>query len=88
MSISLRGYSSRIHTSLLVLIKSTLFESKLIVLLWEPIMTVYSVGNISHVHFAADVFSLPLKTAEHPHSLFTVSRHHLSPILRLYRGGT
>ena len=36
-----------------------------------PKLNMSSVGNITHVHFAAEVFSLPLKTAEHPHGLFT-----------------
>ncbi|KAF2087527.1 putative fatty acid oxygenase PpoC [Saccharata proteae CBS 121410] len=31
----------------------------------------HSVGNIAHVHFASNVFSLPLKTKEHPHGIFT-----------------
>ncbi|KAL8832166.1 MAG: hypothetical protein Q9191_000439 [Dirinaria sp. TL-2023a] len=30
-----------------------------------------SVGNIAHIHFAANVFSLPLKTDEHPHGVYT-----------------
>ncbi|TKA77124.1 hypothetical protein B0A49_03229 [Cryomyces minteri] len=29
------------------------------------------VGNLAHVHFAANVFSLPLKTKEHPRGIFT-----------------
>ncbi|THC88806.1 hypothetical protein EYZ11_011744 [Aspergillus tanneri] len=29
------------------------------------------VGNLAHVHFAASVFSLPLKCQKHPHSIFT-----------------
>ena len=29
------------------------------------------VGNLAHVHFAANVFSLPLKTEEHPRGIFT-----------------
>ncbi|KAK7510648.1 fatty acid oxygenase [Phyllosticta citriasiana] len=29
------------------------------------------VGNLAHVHFASNVFSLPLKTAEHPKGIFT-----------------
>ncbi|KAI9888686.1 MAG: hypothetical protein M1814_006542 [Vezdaea aestivalis] len=29
------------------------------------------VGNLAHVHFAANVFSLPLKTAEHPRGVYT-----------------
>jgi hypothetical protein len=41
-----------------------------------------SVGNITHVHFAADVFSLPLKTAEHPHGLFT--EHELYMVLAAF----
>ena len=32
---------------------------------------VRSVGNLAHVHFAANVFSLPLKTEEHPHGVYT-----------------
>ena len=34
-----------------------------------------SVGNLAHIHFAADVFSLPLKTAENPHGIY--SEHEL-----------
>ncbi|KAL9134531.1 MAG: hypothetical protein Q9175_004283 [Cornicularia normoerica] len=30
-----------------------------------------SVGNLAHVHFAANVFSLPLKTEEHPHGVYS-----------------
>lgn len=30
-----------------------------------------SVGNIAHVHFAANVFSLPLKTEEHPRGVYS-----------------
>ncbi|KAK4694208.1 linoleate 10R-lipoxygenase, partial [Lecanoromycetidae sp. Uapishka_2] len=29
------------------------------------------VGNLAHVHFAANVFSLPLKTEEHPHGIYS-----------------
>ena len=29
------------------------------------------VGNLAHVHFCAEMFSLPLKTAEYPHGIFT-----------------
>lgn len=29
------------------------------------------VGNLAHVHFAAEMFSLPLKTEEYPHGVFT-----------------
>ncbi|KAI9845144.1 MAG: hypothetical protein M1837_005029 [Sclerophora amabilis] len=29
------------------------------------------VGNISHIHFAANVFSLPLKTEDHPRGVFS-----------------
>lgn len=31
----------------------------------------FSVGNLAHVHFAANVFSLPLKTEEHPHGVYS-----------------
>ncbi|KAK7569898.1 heme peroxidase [Phyllosticta citricarpa] len=37
------------------------------------------VGNMVHVHFAADLFSLPLKTKEHPYGVFT--EHELYLIL-------
>jgi linoleate 10R-lipoxygenase len=30
-----------------------------------------SIGNLAHVHFAANVFSLPLKSKEHPKGVFT-----------------
>ncbi|KAI9372316.1 heme peroxidase [Aspergillus egyptiacus] len=30
-----------------------------------------SVGNLAHVHFASGVFSLPLKTQQNPHGIFT-----------------
>lgn len=33
--------------------------------------TNFSVGNLAHVHFAAQMFSLPLKTAEHPHMIYS-----------------
>ena len=29
------------------------------------------VGNLAHVHFASNIFSLPLKTEEHPRGIFT-----------------
>ncbi|KAF2474572.1 putative fatty acid oxygenase PpoC [Lindgomyces ingoldianus] len=29
------------------------------------------VGNLAHVHFASNIFSLPLKTAEWPHGIFS-----------------
>ncbi|KAL6229356.1 hypothetical protein BDW75DRAFT_235267 [Aspergillus navahoensis] len=29
------------------------------------------VGNLAHVHFASNIFSLPLKTAQHPHGVLT-----------------
>ncbi|KAI9680215.1 MAG: hypothetical protein M1829_001452 [Trizodia sp. TS-e1964] len=29
------------------------------------------IGNLTHIHFAANVFSLPLKTAEHPRGVYT-----------------
>ncbi|KAL3493260.1 hypothetical protein BJX62DRAFT_223926 [Aspergillus germanicus] len=29
------------------------------------------VGNLAHVHFASNIFSLPLKTNENPHGVFT-----------------
>jgi len=34
-------------------------------------LTKRSVGNIAHVHFAANVFSLPLKTEAHPHGVYS-----------------
>ena len=34
-------------------------------------LTVDSVGNLAHVHFASNVFSLPLKTEEHPRGIYT-----------------
>ena len=34
-------------------------------------LIIYSVGNLAHVHFAANVFSLPLKTEEHPHGVYS-----------------
>jgi linoleate 10R-lipoxygenase len=30
-----------------------------------------SVGNLAHIHFAANIFSLPLKSADHPHGIYT-----------------
>lgn len=38
-----------------------------------------SVGNLAHVHFAANVFSLPLKSDEHPRGVF--SEHELYLVL-------
>jgi len=35
------------------------------------VLTKYSVGNLAHVHFAANVFSLPLKTEDHPHGIYS-----------------
>lgn len=31
----------------------------------------YSVGNLAHIHFAANVFSLPLKTDDNPHGIYS-----------------
>ena len=39
----------------------------------------HSVGNLAHIHFAADVFSLPLKTANNPHGIY--SEHELYAIM-------
>lgn len=38
-----------------------------------------SVGNLAHVHFAANMFSLPLKTEEHPRGVY--SEHELYMVL-------
>lgn len=35
------------------------------------LIVVYSVGNIAQIHFAANVFSLPLKTEETPHGVYS-----------------
>lgn len=40
-------------------------------LLQEGLTGVSSVGNLAHVHFASSIFSLPLKTEENPHGIFT-----------------
>ncbi|KAI9799736.1 MAG: hypothetical protein M1833_003855 [Piccolia ochrophora] len=37
------------------------------------------VGNLAHAHFAANVFSLPLKTEEHPHGIY--SEHEMYMVL-------
>ncbi|MCJ1398075.1 hypothetical protein MMC11_001272 [Xylographa trunciseda] len=39
------------------------------------------VGNIAHVHFASNVFSLPLKTKEHPRGIF--SEHEMYGVLAI-----
>ena len=39
------------------------------------------VGNLAHVHFAANVFSFPLKTEEHPRGIY--SEHELYLVLAL-----
>jgi linoleate 10R-lipoxygenase len=41
----------------------------------------YSVGNLAHVHFAANIFSLPLKTDTNPHGVFT--EHEMFEIMAL-----
>ena len=28
-------------------------------------------GNLAHIHFAANIFSLPLKSEDHPHGIYT-----------------
>ena len=38
-----------------------------------------SVGNIAHIHFAAEMFSLPLKTEDNPHGIY--SEHELYMVL-------
>lgn len=40
-----------------------------------------SVGNLAQVHFAANVFSLPLKTEAHPHGVYT--EHELYMVLAI-----
>ena len=42
---------------------------------------IFSVGNIAHVHFASSVFSLPLKTKEHPKGIF--SEHEMYGVLAI-----
>lgn len=37
------------------------------------------VGNLAHIHFAAGVFALPLKTAENPHGIY--SEHELYMVM-------
>jgi linoleate 10R-lipoxygenase len=37
----------------------------------ELTLTSFSVGNLAHVHFAANIFSLPLKTEENPRGIFS-----------------
>ncbi|KAL4993029.1 hypothetical protein BDV10DRAFT_200064 [Aspergillus recurvatus] len=39
------------------------------------------VGNLAHVHFASNIFSLPLKTKQHPHGVFT--EHEMFEIMAL-----
>lgn len=39
------------------------------------------VGNLAHVHFAATLFGLPLKTADHPHGVYT--EHELYAVLTI-----
>ncbi|KAL3448255.1 heme peroxidase [Aspergillus insuetus] len=39
------------------------------------------VGNLAHVHFASNIFSLPLKTNENPHGVFT--EHEMFEIMAL-----
>jgi hypothetical protein len=34
-------------------------------------LTYDSVGNLAHVHFSANVFALPLKSAENPRGIFS-----------------
>ena len=36
-----------------------------------PMLIIRSVGNLAHVHFAANVFSLPLKSEDHSHGVYT-----------------
>ena len=37
----------------------------------QKLLTLHSVGNLAPVHFAANVFSLPLKTEDHPHGVYS-----------------
>ncbi|KAL4864550.1 hypothetical protein BDV12DRAFT_205631 [Aspergillus spectabilis] len=39
------------------------------------------VGNLAHVHFASNIFSLPLKTSQHPHGILT--EHEMFEIMAL-----
>lgn len=39
------------------------------------------IGNLAHVHFAATAFSLPMKTNEHPHGIF--SEHEMYSVLAI-----
>ena len=41
----------------------------------------HSVGNIAHIHFAATVFSLPLKIRENPHGIY--SEHELYSLMAI-----
>lgn len=40
-----------------------------------------SIGNLAHTHFAANVFSLPLKTEDHPRGIY--SEHELYMVLAI-----
>jgi len=74
MSTLRSNFCSRIRTHLRGQIKSISFESTYRQILYQISANGNSIGNITHVHFAANVFSLPLKTAAHPRGLITVSR--------------
>lgn len=40
-------------------------------MIFSSLLNFISVGNLAHVHFAANIFSLPLKSKENPHGVFT-----------------
>lgn len=44
----------------------------------QDLCSVFSVGNLAHVHFAANVFSLPLKTKANPRGVFTEHELYMS----------
>lgn len=48
-------------------------------------LTGHSVGNIAQAHFSANIFSLPLKTAENPHGIYTEREMYLVLTLMFIR---
>jgi linoleate 8R-lipoxygenase/9,12-octadecadienoate 8-hydroperoxide 8R-isomerase len=44
---------------------------------FKQIDIIRDVGNLAHVHFCAELFMLPLKTASHPHGVFTEAELYL-----------
>ncbi|KAF2689680.1 heme peroxidase [Lentithecium fluviatile CBS 122367] len=58
--------------------RELLAEKSQKIAVFNQIDIIRDVGNLANVHFAAELFMLPLKTDERPHGLFTEADLHLT----------